>query len=332
MSEARPRKLLSVITPVFNEEDTVRRCHAEVRRVCESLSQRYDWEHVFANNCSSDRTLDVLRELAASDPHVRVLSYSRNFGAEKSAFTALRHTRGDVVVGFSADLQEPPDLLPHMIEQYEQGFKVVYGVYENPNEAFTMRQLRRLYYWLADKLSPDPLPHGFTGFALMDRRVVDEVVAVDDYAPYIRGLIATVGFKQIAIPYERHARKAGRSKHGLAFLFDFGLNGIVSHSFVPIRLATIVGALLSFTALALAGGYAILKLLHWDVQAPGATTVIVLVLFFFGVQFLFFGILGEYIGAIHAQVRRKPFVIIEEKINFDEPLSREGADHAHEGG
>lgn len=317
-----------MITPVYNEEATVRRCHAEVRRVMEGLSARYDWEHVFADNHSEDATLEILRELAREDPHVRVLAYSRNFGAEKSSFTALRHTRGDAAVGITADLQEPPSLIPELVTHWEQGSKVVYGTYKNPNEAALMRGARWLYYRIAAKLSPDPLLHDFTGFALIDRRVIDEVLRVDDFAPYMRGLIATVGFKQIGVPYERQERKAGRSKHGLAFLFDFGINGIISHSMVPIRLATIAGLTLSASALLLAVAYVITKLLVWNFQAPGATTIVVLSLFFFGIQFLFFGILGEYVGAIHAQVRRKPFVIVEERINFDGrdevPAERDG--------
>lgn len=320
-TEGEPPKkrkpLLTVITPVYNEELTVRHCYAEVKKILESLSERYDYEHIFSDNRSVDATLSILREIAAADPHVKVLAYSRNFGAEKSAFTAMRHATGDALVGITADLQEPPSLIPSMIELWEQGNQVVYGVYRNPHEGVLMRTGRGFYYWVVDRLSPDKLPHEFTGFALIDRRVIDEVVRVDDYAPYIRGLIATVGFKQVALPYERRQRTAGRSKHNLAFLFDFGINGIISHSVVPIRLATVVGGFLSGVALLLAFAYVIVKLIKWEFQAPGATTTIFFVLFFSGIQLLFLGILGEYIAAIHAQVRRKPFVIVEEKINFD---------------
>jgi dolichol-phosphate mannosyltransferase len=319
---ARRRKLLTVITPVYNEELTIRRCHAEVKRVLESLEDRYDYEHVFGDNRSTDGTLAILREIAASDPHVRVLAYSRNFGAEKSAFTLLRHASGDAVVGITADLQEPPSLIPNMVGLWEQGNQVVYGVYRNPHEGFVMRTLRSVYYKLVDKLSPDPLPRDFTGFALMDRRVLDEIIRVDDHAPYIRGLIATAGFKQIAMPFERAPRLAGESKHDFGFLFDFGINGIISHSVVPIRVATIVGMILAGGSILLSVAYAILLLLRafevlaWAVQAPASASLIVIVLFFAGVQLVFLGVLGEYIGAIHSQVRRKPFVSVEEKINF----------------
>jgi glycosyltransferase involved in cell wall biosynthesis len=322
------RKLLTIITPVFNEEANVRRCYEEVKRVAESLGDRYDYEHIFGNNRSVDATLSLLREIARDDPRVRVLSYSRNFGAEKSALTLMRHASGDAMVGITCDLQEPPALIPKMVELWEQGNQVVYGVYRNPNEALLMRSVRSVYYALVDRLSPDPLPRDFTGFALLDRRALDEVIRVDDHSPYIRGVIATIGFKQIAMPFERAPRVAGESKHGLSFLFDFGINGIVSHSVVPIRVATYVGAVLAggaFTVATLYGFLLFTRLigaLAWQVEAPASAAVLVVSLFFSGVQLMFLGVIGEYIGAIHAQVRRKPFLIVEERINFPKRRAR----------
>jgi glycosyltransferase involved in cell wall biosynthesis len=311
------RKLISVITPVFNEEETVRRCHAEVTRVCETLSDGYDYEHIFADNCSTDRTLAILRELAAEDVHVKVLAYSRNFGAEKSGMMALRHCTGDAEIGIPADLQEPPDVLPSFVKKWEEGYEVVYGMYKNPHEAWFERKLRSTYYWLVDKLSPEPLPRDFSGFALIDRVVIDEVNKLDDFAPYFRGMVATVGFRQIGLLYDRGARKAGKSKHGFGFLVGFATNGIITHSLMPIRLATLAGSILSAIAVLAAIAYAIMKMVRWDFQAPGATTTVVVVLFFSGIQLLFLGMLGEYIGAIHSQVRRRPWVIVRERINFD---------------
>lgn len=234
MAEAPPKKLITVFTPVYNEQETVETCCAEVRKVMQSLAERYDYEHIFGDNRSRDRTLAVLEKLATEDPHVKVVAYSRNFGFERSSATLLRHASGDAVVGITADLQEPPSLIPEMVRLWEQGNEVVYGVYRNPNERVVMRLVRRLYYWLIDKLSPERLPHGFTGFSLLDRRVLDEVNAVDDQAPFLRGIIATVGFRQVAVPFERAQRRAGRSKNGLGVLFDFGINGIISYSIVPI--------------------------------------------------------------------------------------------------
>ena len=324
------RKKISVFTPVYNEEPTVRYCWAEVRRVMATLEDRYDYEHLFCDNCSEDRTLEILREIAAEDAHVRALSYSKNFGAEKSSFTALRHVSGDCAVGLSADLQEPPSLVPTFVAEWEKGNDVVYGVYANPTERFPMRQLRAIYYFLADRISAERLPRGFTGFSLIDRRVIDEVVKVDDYAPFLRGIIANVGFRQVAVHFERQARKAGSSKHGILFLIDFAIKGMITHSLAPIRLATLSGLGLSISAILLAVAYVALKLFDWGFQAPGATTTIAFVLFFSGVQLLFLGIIGEYVGAIHAQVRRKPFVIIRERIGFDRrDLARIDADGEH---
>jgi glycosyltransferase involved in cell wall biosynthesis len=312
------RKLISVTTPVFNEEETVQHCYEEVRRVMEGLADRYDYEHVFADNCSTDRTLALLRGIAAKDPRVKVLAYSRNFGAEKSSFTALRYSGGDACVGITADLQEPPVLIPTMVKLWEEGYEVVYGVYRSFREGWLKRRLRHFYYQLVDRISQESLPHDFSGFAMLDRKVVDEIVRIDDFSPYIRGLIASVGFRQISIPYERPPRTAGRSKHGAFFLLNFGMNGIISHSLVPIRLATLAGAGLALTSILLSAAYALIKIFNWTFQAPGATTTIVLILFFAGIQLFFLGLIGEYVGAIHAQVRRKPFVIVREKINFDD--------------
>jgi NAD(P)-dependent dehydrogenase (short-subunit alcohol dehydrogenase family)/glycosyltransferase involved in cell wall biosynthesis len=309
------KKKISVVTSAYNEEAGIRACVDEVRRVMTSLADTYDYEHVIADNCSLDGTLNVLRDIAKEDPHVKVIANSRNFGAEKSAFNAIKYTTGDAVVGITADMQEPPSLIPKMAELWASGYDVVYGIYKNPHEGLIIRTIRKLYYWLVDKLSTESLPKDFMGFALMDRRVVDEVISVDDYAPYIRGIIATVGFKQIGIRYERGVRKTGDSKHGLAFLFDFGLNGLISHSIVPIRAATTLGFFLFFLSILAIIVVIVLRFVRPGLQAPGITTLVTVVTFFSGVQLLFLGMLGEYIGAIHSQTRRKPFVIVKETLN-----------------
>lgn len=317
------RKKISIITPAYNEEAGIAACCAEVKRVMTELSDRYDYEHIVADNCSEDGTVEVLRKLAEDDPHIKVIMNARNFGAERSSFNALGYVTGDAVIGISADLQEPPALLLEMTKLWEKGNEVVYGVYKNPHEFFVMRAVRRFYYWLIKKLSDDPLLRDFTGFALLDRVVVDEIAAVEDFSPYIRGLISFVGFRQAPFYYDRAARKTGKSKHGLGFLFDFGINGFISHSMVPIRAATIAGiALFALSVLGLLIVLA-LRFARPGLQAPGVTTIVMVVMFFFGVQLLFFGILGEYIGAIHSQVRRKPFVVVRETLNMNPELPGE---------
>jgi glycosyltransferase involved in cell wall biosynthesis len=315
MSE-RAKQKISIISPAFNEESNIRACHARVRAVMAGLSERYDYEHLFGDNCSTDGTLAILRELAAADPHVKVLAYSRNFGSEKSGVTLYRHCSGDAAICVVSDLQDPPEDIPRFIEQWEAGFDIVYGIYENRADGFLTRKARSFYYRILDRISEERLPRDHSGFGLFSRRVLDEALAVEDHAPYFRGLIASVGFRSVEIPYRRHGRADGASKQGWNFLLGFGMNAIISYSLVPLRLATFLGLAMSGISLLLAVAYVVVKLLNWNFQAPGATTVVVLVLFFAGLQLSFLGVLGEYIGAIHAQVRRKPFVVIRERINL----------------
>lgn len=307
---------ISVITPVYNEEQTVLRCYQEVKRVFEAMDGQHTYEHIFGDNASQDNTLALLRELAAKDPNVKVLAYSRNFGSEKSGITLLRHASGDACVGIMADLQESPDLIPGMITLWEAGNDMVLGIYANRSDGILVRGLRSWYYRLAAWASGGELDKDFSGFSLLDRKVMDELAQMDDFAPYVRGWLSTMGFSKAYFSYERKPRIAGESKQGLSFLMDFGLNALISYSILPIRFATYLGFTLSALSLVLSVAYALMKLLRWNFQAPGATTTIVLVLFFFGIQLMFMGILGEYIGAIHSQVRRKPFCLIREKINF----------------
>ncbi len=313
-----PKKLISIISPAFNEEGNIRRCHEEVRAVMEPLLDRYDYEHIFGDNCSTDGTLGILRELAAQDPRVKVLTYSRNWGAEKNSLTLIRHTRGDAMIPILSDLQDPPAKIPRFLELWEQGYETVFGVYTNHSDAFLMRSLRRTYYWLVRKLADEELVENHSGFGIYDRKIIDELKQSDDFSPYLRGYIASLGFRQTTEPYVRQKRVAGVPAHNFGGYLDFAINGMVSYSLVPIRLATILGLGLSGLSLLMALAYALIKIFNWNFQAPGATTVVVLVLFFSGVQLSFLGILGEYIGAIHAQVRRKPFVVIREKINFEQ--------------
>ncbi len=311
------KKCISIISPAFNEEGNVRRCYEEVKAVMAQLSDRYDYEHIFGDNCSTDQTLAFLREIAAEDPRVKVLTYTRNWGAEKNSMTLLRHAVGDAVIPVLSDLQDPPEKLPRFIELWEQGAEVVFGVYTNRADGLLLKSIRHLYYRVVRMLSGEEMVNDHSGFGLYARRVVDEILKVDDFNPHIRGVIASLGFQRACEPYERRKRIAGITSYNFGRYLDTAINSIVSYSLVPIRLATILGLFLSGVSFLLAIAYALIKLMNWNFQAPGATTVVVLILFFAGIQLLFLGIIGEYVAAIHGQVRRKPFVVIREKINFD---------------
>ena len=311
------RKVISIISPAFNEEGGIRRCYEEVKAVMATLADRYDYEHVFGDNCSTDRTLEILRAIASQDPRVKVVTYTRNWGAEKNSLTLFKQTSGDAVIPVLSDLQDPPEMITQLVAAWEQGAEIVFGVYTNRADSLPVKVLRSIYYKTVRILSDEELVDDHSGFGLYTRPVVDEILKIDDFNPHIRGAIASVGFVRATVPYERRKRVAGVSSYNFGRYLDTAINSIVSYSLVPIRLATILGLALSGVSFLLALGYAIVKLLNWNVQAAGATTVIVLILFFAGIQLLFLGIIGEYVAAIHGQVRRKPFAVIREKINFN---------------
>lgn len=282
----------------------------------EPLSDHYEYEHIFADNGSTDRTLTILREIAAEDPKVKVLAYARNFGVEKSVFTLYRHASGEAVILIACDLQDPPETILQFLQKWEEGYDIVSGIYVNRADSWFFAQIRKAYYWLIQKIANEPLLRDFSGFALLSRRVVDELAPLADFSPYTRGLIAATGFPQATVQYTRVGRERGRSSYNIATYAGMAINAIISHSIVPIRLATFAGLFLSTISILMAFVYALIKIFKWDFQAPGATTVVVLLLFFSGIQLFFLGVLGEYIGAIHSQVRPKPFIVIREKINF----------------
>ncbi len=316
-------KLVSIVSPCFNEEDNVQSCYQAVREIFEKEMAGYDFEQIFADNASTDRTVEVLREIAAADKRVRVIVNARNYGPFRSTFNALRHCRGDaVLVMLAVDLQDPPVLIPEFVRKWEAGYYVVYGIRRTREEGVMLRTTRRLYYQLVKSVANIELHANVGEFQLIDRRVLTALTMFDDYYPYIRGLIANCGFKSTGIEYTWRARRKGFSKNSLISLFDQGLNGLVSFSSIPIRLATVTG----FAVAALSIVYALVTLAINLVAGrsfgpPGTATLIVGMFFFFGLVLFFQGLIGEYVGAIHAQVRHQGFVIEQERINFGEEPS-----------
>lgn len=320
------KKKISVVTPCYNEEENVVPVYEAVCAVFDRLADRYTYEHIFMDNCSRDGTVRKLRELAARDKRVKVIINARNFGPTRSVFNGLLASTGDAAVQLDADLQDPPEMIEQFIEKWEQGYRVVYGIRKTRDESHLMQLARKLYYRLADFLSKDELPKDAGDFRLVDQVVIWELKKIKDWNPYIRGLIATVGFKQCGIPYHRHRREKGKSKASILSLIDYGVNGIVSHSIAPLRVCIVAGIVMSLLSLLGAITYAILRIFVWKRPiAPGITTVVVLQFFFNGILLFFLGILGEYIGSIHSQVRWRPLVVEAERINFDD-----GSDADHE--
>ncbi|CAN5167889.1 glycosyltransferase family 2 protein [soil metagenome] len=309
-------KKISIVTGVYNEEAIVNDVYQEIKRVFKKLGDTYQYEHIFMDNCSTDNTLPILKRIAAKDKNIKILSYSKNFGPEKSGFTGLIHTRGDAVIPYEGSMKDPADLIPTFLKYWEEGYQVVYGVRKKIGDNFFMSFLRRCFYRFIRFLSAEELPLNVGSFSLIDKKIINELKKINDYKPYVRGLILTAGYKHKSIEYTRGQRKKGFSKSNLGYLIDFTFNATISYSISPIRFCTYTGLTISCLSFVTAITYLILHLFFWKAVIPGVAGIIFLILLFSGLQLFFLGIIGEYIGAIHSQVRQKPFVIINEKINF----------------
>jgi glycosyltransferase involved in cell wall biosynthesis len=328
------RQLSSIVTPCYNEQDNVVDCYEAVRCVCEQHLAEFDYEHIFCDNASRDGTVDRLKLLAGKDSRVKIIINSRNFGPFCSTFNGVMSTQGDgVVVMLAADLQDPPELIPQFVRSWVNGYQVVYGVRKVREENIIMHGIRRLYYWLVSKFADISIPLNVGEFQLVDRVVIEALRKFDDYYPYIRGMIANCGFRTTGIEYTWKARKKGFSKNRLYHLIDQGLNGFVSFSRVPMRLCLLSGFLVSALSILFAACSLAVNLIHFgQLTAPGIPTLIVALFFFSGVQLFFFGVLGEYISAVHCQVRKRPLVIEKERINFGPQPSSSPSNGSHSPG
>ena len=279
----------------------------------------YDYEHIFADNASTDATLVKLREIAAEDNRVKVISNSRNVGPFRNMWNAMKSATGDIVVPqLAADLQDPPSVIPELVKNWEAGFLVTYGVRAKREESLVMRMARGLYYRIIKKFAAAVIPLNSGEFLLADKKVIDSILAVDDQYPYIRGLIAQTGVKSASVQYTWVKRERGKSKNSFISLIDQAINGFVSTSRVPARLALLGGFLLSFLGFAYAIFTVVMVLISNGNTPVGIPTIIVGIFLLGGVQLLFLGLIGEYVLSIHGQVRRTPPMFEVERINFKE--------------
>lgn len=310
------RKLISVLTPCYNEEGNIEELH---RRIVAQTDRfpHYDFEHVFIDNASTDGTVAAIRRLASTDRSVKAILNNRNFGIVRSSNHGLLQVRGDAVINMASDLQEPPELIGEFIRKWEQGHKVVAGVKPESHETAPMFALRRLYYATIGRIADVTLIPHYTGFGLYDREVIEALRRIDDPYPYFRGLIADMGFSHAEVAYIQPLRKRGITKSNFYALYDMAMLGITSHSKVPLRLATMAGFALSAVSLLIALGYLVVKLTHWDQMSLGLAPILIGFFFFASVQLFFIGLLGEYILQIHTQVQKRPLVMERERINFD---------------
>ncbi len=310
-------KLISVMTPCYNEEENIQDIYARVKAVFDGHGI-YRYEHIFIDNASRDRTVSILREIASHDKNVKIIVNTRNFGVYRSPMYGLLQAGGDAVIPLAADLQDPPEMISGFLKKWEEGYKIVAAVKKQSLESPLMNILRNLYYHLISYLSEDAEQiKNFTGFGLYDREVIDLIKNTGDHYPYVRGLICDMGYDIAKLEYVRPERKRGFSKNTLYTLYTQAMNGITHHSKMPLRLATFVGFFMAFISILVAVGYSVYKLVYWQSFTLGLAPLVIGLFFFAGVQLIFLGIIGEYIGAIYGRLFQRWLVIEKERINFD---------------
>jgi glycosyltransferase involved in cell wall biosynthesis len=309
-------KKISIISPCFNEEENIGELYSRVSQVMDAHPE-YQFELLLIDNASTDRTVERIREIIARDARVKAIVNMRNFGHIRSPYWGILQTTGDATVYLASDLQDPPELIPQFLEQWEKGWQVVLAVKPVSQTNFLVHRLRKMYYGLLQRISEVEIVQDCTGFGLYDHRVIKELRKIQDPYPFLRGLICELGFPIATIAFAQPRRLRGITKNNFYSLFDIAMLGIISHSKVPLRLATFFGLILGFFSFAVALYYTIMKLLYWDSFPMGLAPLTIGFFLFMSLVFIFIGLLGEYIASIHTYVQHRPIVIEKERINFE---------------
>jgi len=313
------RKKISVVIPCYNEEENVRPMYEAVMKQFseKDILKKYDFEIIYIDNDSKDRTRDLLRALCSEDKnHVRAIFNAKNFGQFNSPYYGMLQAQGDIVMLMAADFQDPPELIEKFVAGYEEGFKIVIGVKEHSTDSGLLFAFKRMYYKMIRKFSNvDQIEH-FTGFGLYDRKFVDVLRKLDDPTPFLRGLVAELGFRHKEIPYSQPKRRAGITSNNFYSLYDAAMLGFTSYTKIGLRCATFFGGICSAVSMLVALIYLIMKLIWWDRFPAGTAPMLIGMLFLGSVQIFFIGLVGEYILSINQRVMKRPLVVEEERINF----------------
>lgn len=309
------KPLVSLIVPVYNEEDNIIPMYEAVCPILDDLKERFDFEFVFTDNHSTDKTPELLHLLAKSDKRIKAYRFSRNFGYQRSVLTAYLKCSGDAAMQLDCDLQDPPELIPVFLQHWQEGNDVVYGIRQNRFESWKWRYARRFFYWLVDALSEDPIPQNAGDFRLISRRVIEELRGMEDSKPYLRGTIALLGFNQLGVNYARRPRAIGTTKFKIYDSVMLALDGIVNQSIVPLRIAIYFGVLVAFATLLAIVGYLIAYYTVGFRAPAGFTTTTVLILFSLCVNALMLGVIGEYLGRMYLQMKKRSLSIVERELH-----------------
>lgn len=308
-------KKISILVPTYNEVENVGALSIAITGEMEKMPQ-YDYELIFIDNDSKDGTREKLREICRGSKKIKAIFNAKNFGQNNSPYYGLLQTTGDCAILMCADFQDPVELIPELISEWEAGYKIISAIKTTSRENKVMRFVRTCYYKLIRKFSEVEQIEHFTGFGLYDSDFIQVLRHLDDPTPFLRGIVAELGFKRKEIPYEQQRRKAGKSKNNLFTLYDIAMLSFTSYTKVGLRMATFLGFLIAFISVIIALVYLVLKLLYWDTFIMGTAPILIGMFLLGAIQLLFLGLIGEYILSINQRVMRRPLVIEEERINF----------------
>ncbi len=311
-------KTISIAVPCFNEEENVRPLADAIRKMFKRDLPNYRYEILFIDNDSRDRTRQIIRELCAEDRNIRGIFNAKNFGQFNSPYYGMLQTSGDCTVLMAADFQDPVEMVPRYVKEWENGYKIVIGIKTSSQENRLMYFLRGCYYKLIKRLSDVEQIEQFTGFGLYDAKFIEVLRQLDDPTPFLRGIVAELGFRRKEIPYEQPKRRAGKTSNNFYKLYDAAMLSVTSYTKVGLRLATFVGAFSCVVSMIVAIIYLVMKLIWWDRFPAGMAPMLLGMLFLGSVQIFFIGMIGEYVLSINQRVMRRPLVVEEERINFPE--------------
>ena len=317
-------KKISVLIPCYNEAENVGPISRAVTEILEKELPRYDYELVFIDNDSTDGTRDIIRGLCADNPRIKAILNARNFGQFNSPYYGMLQVTGDCVIEMVADFQDPVEMIPKYIREWEKGYKIVIGIKTSSKENRLMYWLRSCYYKTIKKLSDVEQIEHFTGSGLYDREFIEVLRNLDDPTPFLRGIVAELGYRRKEIPYEQPRRRAGKTHNNLYRLYDAAMLSVTSYTKAGLRLATIFGSICAVVSMIIALVYLVMKLIWWDRFPAGMAPMLIGMLFLGSVQLFFIGFLGEYIMSINQRVMKRPLVIEEERINFNEEEKKGG--------
>lgn len=311
-------KKISILIPCYNEAENVGPISSAVCNVFDKEMAGYDYEVLFIDNCSTDGTRDLLRILCSKNPHIKAILNAKNFGQFNSPYYGMCQTSGDCTICMCCDFQDPVEMIPVLVKEWEQGYKIVCAIKKTSKENPVIRFLRTCYYKLIKKMSDVEQIEHFTGFGLYDKSFIEVLKKLDDPTPFLRGIVAELGYNRKDVPYEQQKRRAGKTHNNWYSLYDAAMLSFTSYTKVGLRIATILGFISSAVSIAVALIYLILKLTMWNSFSAGIAPIIIGIFFMGSIQLFFIGFLGEYILNINKRIMKRPLVIEEERINFNE--------------